>query len=85
MPLSKKRVGEINKVKDSEIDYSDIPELDEKFWQKAKIVMPDKKVPVSLRLDKQVLNWFKKQGSGYQSRINAVLSSYVQSQKHKST
>jgi len=81
MPISNKRLHELKSIKDSDIDYSDIPELDTYFWKNAKLVMPDKKVPVSLRLDQKVLDWFKKQGKGYQSRINAVLSSYVRIQK----
>jgi uncharacterized protein (DUF4415 family) len=81
MPISKKRLAEIAAIPDSQIDYSDIPELDEDFWKHAKLVMPDKKVPVSLRVDQKVLTWFKKQGKGYQSKINAVLSYYVQAQR----
>ncbi|OGV96185.1 hypothetical protein A2W24_05085 [Microgenomates group bacterium RBG_16_45_19] len=65
------------------IDYSDIPELPVKFWREAKIVIPDRKVPVSLRLDQTVLNWFKKQGKGYQSRINAILAAYMQAQQSR--
>lgn len=81
MTISKQRLAEIVSTKDSDIDYSDIPELDDNFWKNAKLVMPDSKVPVSLRLDQKVLDWFKKEGKGYQSRINAVLASYVRIQK----
>ena len=81
MNISKKRLDEIANFPDELIDTNDIPELDEQFWKNAKLVMPDKKVPVSLRLDKKVLDWFKKEGKGYQSKINAVLSAYVRMQK----
>ena len=81
MKISKKRLEEIANYPDELIDTIDIPELDDSFWKNAKLVMPDKKIPVSLRLDKQVVSWFKKQGKGYQSKINAVLSSYVQAQQ----
>ena len=81
MPISKKRLKEIQAITDDQIDYSDIPELTEEFFQNAKLVMPKKKQPVSLRLDEDIVNWFKKQGKGYQSRINAVLSAYIQTQK----
>ncbi len=79
MSISKSRKEKIKAINDKDIDYSDIPELDSKFWSKAKIVEPASKVPVSIRLDEHVVKWFKSTGKGYQSRINAVLSSYVDS------
>lgn len=69
-------------MKDSEIDYSDIPELDEEFFKNAKVVLPEPKTAVSIRLDKDVLAWFKKQGGGYQTKINAVLKTYVKAHVH---
>ncbi len=64
---------------DSEIDYSDIAELDDAFWLKAKIVTPeDRKTQLTIRLDADMLEWFKSQGKGYQTRINAVLRSYYE-------
>ena len=50
---------------------------DEVFWKKAKIVMPRAKETITIRLDADVLEWFREQGSGYQTRINAILRSYV--------
>ena len=41
------------------------------------------KSPLYMRLDADVLNWFKGQGKGYQGTINAVLRSYVNAQQHK--
>lgn len=70
-------------IKDSEIDYSDIPELDKSFWKKAKVVLPENKQAISLRVDDDVLQWFRSHGSGYQSRINAVLRSYYEACKKK--
>ena len=43
--------------------------------------MPEPKQAVSLRLDREVMEWFKKQGRGYQTRINAELRAYVNSQR----
>jgi uncharacterized protein (DUF4415 family) len=59
-------------------------ELDEHFWRNARIVMPDDrgKTPVSLRVDTEVVEWFKQQGKGYLTRMNAVLRAYVETQKH---
>ena len=52
--------------------------LGEEFWSKAKVVMPRIKEPVSLRVDADVLDWFKSQGPGYLTRMNAVLRSFVE-------
>ena len=64
-------------IRDGDIDYSDIPELDEAFWANARLVEPDKTRPVTLRIKSSVLDYFKAGGKGYQTRINAVLESYV--------
>ena len=47
------------------------------FWRGARLVMPVAKEAISLRVDQDVLAWFRAQGPRYQSRINAVLRSYV--------
>lgn len=47
-------------------------------WSKAQLVIPEPKIPVSIRLDPDVLNFFKSQGRGYQTRINAVLRAYME-------
>jgi uncharacterized protein (DUF4415 family) len=59
----------------------DAQPTDAEFWKGAKLVMPERKQPVTLRLDKDVLEWFKAQGSRYQSRMNAVLRSYMQARR----
>lgn len=61
----------LQSVSDDDIDLSDAPELDEEFFQDAEIRMPRRKEHVSLRIDAEVLEWFK--GRGYQTRTNAVL------------
>ena len=50
-------------------------------WAKATVVMPPAKSAISLRLDTDVLAFFKAQGRGYQTRINAVLRSYMEAQQ----
>jgi uncharacterized protein (DUF4415 family) len=47
-------------------------------WSDAVLIIPPKKQAISIRVDEDVLNFFKKQGDGYQRRINAVLRSYMQ-------
>ncbi|WNJ89855.1 BrnA antitoxin family protein [Bosea sp. 685] len=67
-------------LKDDEIDFSDIPELDETFWRNAKLVEPDRTQLVTLRVKKSVLEAYKAQGRGYQTRMNTVLETYARSQ-----
>ena len=67
-------------MKDKDIDTSDIPELDDAFFQQAELKVPPKQ-PVTLRLDADVLLWFKSQGQGYQIRINQLLRRYMESQQ----
>jgi uncharacterized protein (DUF4415 family) len=50
-------------------------------WKNARVVWPQGKDPVTLRLDRDVIAWFKHQGRGYQTRINAVLRAFVEAQK----
>jgi uncharacterized protein (DUF4415 family) len=47
-------------------------------WSNAELVIPPKKKAISIRVDEDVLDFFKKQGVGYQRRMNAVLRSYMQ-------
>lgn len=51
--------------------------LPDDFWASAQVVQPVAKQPISLRVDTDVLEWFKAQGPRYQSRINAVLRSFM--------
>ncbi|MGO2137269.1 BrnA antitoxin family protein [Marinobacter sp.] len=71
-----KRLAEMD---DEAIDTSDIAELDDDFFQKAELRVPAKQ-PVTLRIDEDVLVWFKAQGKGYQTRINKLLRQYMESQ-----
>ena len=65
---------------DKDIDISDIPELDQDFFRQAELRVPAKQT-VTIRLDADVLTWFKGQGSGYQTRINQLLRQYMQAQQ----
>jgi uncharacterized protein (DUF4415 family) len=71
----KTRLKALAEKQDSEIDCGDIPELDEKFWQNAvrnPFYRPTKK-STTVRIDSDVLAWYKRQGKGYQTKINATL------------
>jgi uncharacterized protein (DUF4415 family) len=52
-------------------------------WTKARLVLPAGKESVTLRVDKDVLDWFRKQGKGYQTRINAVLRAYKEAHQKR--
>ena len=85
MTLSHKRMKDIENIRDADIDYSDIPATDAAFWANAEMVEPDKTQQISLRIKQSVLDYFKADGKkGYQSRINAVLETYVRAQQHNS-
>ena len=71
-------------MKDEDIDYSDIPELDAEFFATARVVVPPGKKQVTVRLDRDVLTWMKAQGRGYQTRINAILRAYYEAHEGRS-
>lgn len=79
MPISKERLAEIGSQSDETIDTSDIPELGESFFANARLVLPPgtSKKTVTLRMDEDVLAWFKAQGQGHLTRMNAVLRAYM--------
>ncbi len=79
MTILKERLKQIEAIRDEEIDYSDVPETDAAFWDKAELRLPQPKKGVYLRLDQDLLDWLKRQGPGYQTRINAILRSYMES------
>ena len=65
-----------------EIARSSPPELADlpaDFWAGADVVVPPPKQAISLRVDQDVLAWFKRQGPRYQTKMNAVLRTYVTS------
>jgi uncharacterized protein (DUF4415 family) len=72
----------VEEMKDEEIDTSDIPPLDDSFFAKAKLRMP-KRVSVTMRVDADLLDWFKSQGGEYESLINSALRSYVEDHKEQ--
>ena len=62
----------IDLMKDAEIDYSDLPALDKGFFTKATEAWPPAKQQLTIRLDSDVLTWLKRDGRGYQTRINRI-------------
>ena len=76
---SRTDVAKLQQRNDKSINYEDSPATTKEFWRDAEVFMPKQKAHISLRLDEDILNFFKQKGSGYQSRINAVLKAYVNS------
>ena len=71
MNISKTRRKEIESIRENEIDYSDISELDDSFYRDARLVLPDE-------VDEEIVHWFKKHyGKDYLSQISTVLRQYM--------
>lgn len=77
-------------MNDENIDLSDIPELTPEMFAKAIVKRglkaKDTKAQLTIRVDQDVLTWFKSQGRGYQTRINSLLRAYMEANvSHKTT
>jgi uncharacterized protein (DUF4415 family) len=73
-------LSRLRRVTDAEIRRTSPPELADlpaDFWDNAEVVVPATKRAVSIRLDEDVLDWFRRTGPRYQTRMNAVLRMYV--------
>lgn len=77
----------IDALTDEEIDFSDSPEISPEMFAKAVVrrglKSKSKKVQLTLRIDSDVISWFKEQGQGYQSRINALLRAYMDAHQQR--
>ena len=76
----KSDLARIDRMKDAEIDFSDIPALDKSFLKKATTAWPPVKKQLTIRLDADVLTWLRGHGKGYQTRINRILRVVMESQ-----
>lgn len=72
-------------MRDKDIDYSDIPPLDDSFFKRSTIAWPPVKKQLTVRLDADVLAWLKSQGKGYQTRLNRILRVVMESQPVRSS
>jgi uncharacterized protein (DUF4415 family) len=70
----------VDRTADRAIDYEDSPPLDESFFTRPLADWPPAKETITIRLDADVLAWFRRRGRGYQTRINRVLRLFVQAQ-----
>ena len=75
------KLAKLRRMSDAEITRSspeELRDLPQDFWDDAVPVVPAAKVPISLRVDPDVLEFFRETGPRYQSRMNAVLRSYME-------
>ena len=73
---------ELASLGDEAIDYSDIPKVTSEWFAKARVVYPSvPKQQLTVRLDADVVDFFKAKGKGYQTRMNEVLRTYVQAKR----
>jgi Uncharacterized protein conserved in bacteria len=75
----------LRQMKNEDIDFSDIPKTTPEFWANAVVRKGLKPVPrkrqLALRVDNDVVEFFKEQGRGYQTTINQLLRTYMEAQK----
>jgi uncharacterized protein (DUF4415 family) len=75
----------VDAMTDEDIDLSDAPEVSPEMFARAILrrgLKPvPKKVQLTLRVDSDVLDWFKARGRGYQTQINALLRAYMEAHK----
>lgn len=82
LPRGRANLERLQQVSEEEIEQTSPPELADlppDFWDDAEVVYPPAKEAISLRVDRDVLTWFRECGPKYQTRMNAVLRSYMQS------
>ncbi len=84
----KSDVGRLRAMSEEDIQAaaeadSDAPPADEDYWADASVVRIPEKQSITARFDRDVLDWFRAQGRGYQTRMNAVLRSYVENQRER--
>lgn len=77
----KARLDATASMSDGLIDYGDAPHQADAAWMKTADELPQTKRQITLRIDAEVLEFFKNTGTRYQSRMNAVLRSYVEAHK----
>lgn len=81
-PEERQAWKELQKMRDEDIDFSDIPEQTGGGWRRVSELVPaENKQQITLRLDADLIAFFRSTGRRYQSRINAALREYVTAQK----
>jgi uncharacterized protein (DUF4415 family) len=77
----------LDAMKDEDIDFSDNPELTPEMFARGIVRRNLKPIPpkkqLTLRVDRDVVDWYKKQGPGYQTKINSLLRAYMKEHQRK--
>jgi uncharacterized protein (DUF4415 family) len=73
----------VDAMQDEDVDTSDIPLLDDDFFARATLRMPEKQVSVTVNVDADVLAWFRARGEKLENHINAALRGYVEARKEQ--
>jgi uncharacterized protein (DUF4415 family) len=78
----------LDAMKDEDIDFSDNPEVPAEMFARGIVRRGLKPIPpkkqLTLRVDSDVVDWYKKQGPGYQTRINSLLRAYMKERQRNS-
>lgn len=78
----------LHAMKDEDIDFSDNPEMTPEMFASAVVRRNFKPIPrkkqLTLRIDSDVVEWYQKQGPGYQTRINSLLRAYMKEHQRTS-
>ena len=77
MKVSKTRLSEIKSLPEDAINTSDIPKLDDEFWENAQRIVPEN----YLQIEHEILEWFKGQGQDYHAQINKVLRAHMEARR----
>jgi uncharacterized protein (DUF4415 family) len=80
---SQRQLAALSAMAEEEIDTSDIPEVTDWSGAKRGLFYRPVKHQLTLRLDADVIDWFRREGTGYQSRMNAALREYVSQKSRK--
>lgn len=82
--MTKAERARFDAIREDDIDFGDIPELDAAFWATAKIKTPAQKPVVTMRVDEEIIDYFKGENpKGYTARMAAVLKAYVRAHQPK--
>ena len=77
-------VERVRRMPDAEIEAQAREEAESFDWAKAEIGLPPSKKQLTVRFDRDIVDWFRAQGPGYQTRMNAVLRQYMEARKRES-
>ena len=77
------RLREMSEAEVSATSPKELIDLPSDFWDDARVVWPQPKEAISLRVDQDVLKWFRSGGPRYQTRMNAVLRSYMRAMERE--